>query len=102
MSNLNETKTNLQLKKQTIHTMKLDGLINLQLFEIFNTKLYNFFWHNRYIAYGGRERPKIDCSGQNVFHLTWKEHLRQFMRDLKCSKYSTTAKCDKITTFDSH
>ena len=48
MSNLNETKIKLQLKKRTIHTMKWDGQLILQIFKIFNTKLHNFFWHNRY------------------------------------------------------
>ena len=52
MSNLNETKSKLQLKKRTIHTVKCDGQIILQIFLIFNTKLYNFFWHNRYMYIG--------------------------------------------------
>ena len=59
MSNLNETKFNLQLKKRSIYAVKIDGQIILQLFLIFKSKLYNFFWHNRYKL----QMTKIACVG---------------------------------------
>ena len=68
MSSLNETKFNLQLKKRTIH-IKMWCAIILQLFQIFKTKLCNFFWHNRY--------SWMDCYLQLQHWMHFKQHIVQ-------------------------